>query len=185
MIRPRPSAAQAFVHSLRMLVVSNTRPCFGSILSSIKTRRWSIIAITNFNHHVLGTQADRHRIELRDVPPSLTARPGRTLGILTIGFEFILRHCLVTPHGRYAPPAFGRTFTSEQSRIGWSWRWGRTPPLSCQRPTNRAYQKRNKYRQIYRYLPLQTLSNVFRVNSRRVDGDRVKVALRAHFIDGK
>src|ERR1700723_3924550 len=33
MIRPRPSAAQAFVHSLRMLVVSNTRPCFGSILS--------------------------------------------------------------------------------------------------------------------------------------------------------
>lgn len=42
MIRPRPSAAQAFVHSLRMLVVSNTRPCFGSILSSIKTRQGNL-----------------------------------------------------------------------------------------------------------------------------------------------
>jgi hypothetical protein len=39
------------------------------------------------------------------------------------------------------------------------------------------YQKRTKYRQIYRYLPLLTLSNLFRVNSRWVDGDRVKMAL--------
>src|SRR5580704_10954920 len=30
---------------------------------------------------------------------------------------------------------------------------------------------------IYRYLPLLTLSNLFRVNSRWVDGDRVKMAL--------
>jgi hypothetical protein len=54
---------------------------------------------------------------------------------------------------------------------------GRTPPLSCPRPTDRAYQKRTKYRQIYRYLPFLTLSNLFRVNSRWVDSDRVKVAL--------
>jgi hypothetical protein len=54
---------------------------------------------------------------------------------------------------------------------------GRTPPLSCQRPTDRAYQKRTKYRQIYRYFPLLALSNLFRVNSRWVDGDRVKMAL--------
>ena len=40
-----------------------------------------------------------------------------------------------------------------------------------------AYQKRTKYRQIYRYFPLLTLSNLFRVNSRWVDGDRVKMAL--------
>jgi hypothetical protein len=39
------------------------------------------------------------------------------------------------------------------------------------------YQKRTKCRQIYRYLRLLTLSNLFRVNSRRVDGDRVKMAL--------
>jgi hypothetical protein len=44
-------------------------------------------------------------------------------------------------------------------------------------PADRAYQKRTKYRQIYRYLPLLTLSNLFRVNSRWVDGDRVKMAL--------
>ena len=49
--------------------------------------------------------------------------------------------------------------------------------VSRQRPTDRAYQKRTKYRQIYRYLPSVTLSNLFRVNSRWVDGDRVKMAL--------
>src|ERR1700722_1917031 len=54
---------------------------------------------------------------------------------------------------------------------------GRTPPLSYPRPTDRAYQKRTKYRRIYRYFPLLTLSNFFRVNSRWVDRDRVKVAL--------
>jgi hypothetical protein len=54
---------------------------------------------------------------------------------------------------------------------------GRTPPLSCPRPADQAYQKRTKYRQIYRYLPLLTPSNLFRVNSRWVDWDRVKVAL--------
>ena len=43
--------------------------------------------------------------------------------------------------------------------------------------TVRAYQKRTKYRQIYRYLPLLTLSNLFRVNSRWVDRYRVKMAL--------
>jgi hypothetical protein len=43
--------------------------------------------------------------------------------------------------------------------------------------TDRAYQKRTKYRQIYRYFPLLTLSNLFRVNSRWVDGYRVKMAL--------
>jgi hypothetical protein len=31
--------------------------------------------------------------------------------------------------------------------------------------------ERTKYRRIYRYLPLLTLSNLFRVNSRWVDGD--------------
>jgi hypothetical protein len=54
---------------------------------------------------------------------------------------------------------------------------GRTPPLSCPRPTDRTYQKRTKYWRICRHLPLLTLSNLFRVNSRWVDGDRVKVAL--------
>ena len=42
---------------------------------------------------------------------------------------------------------------------------------------HRPYQKRTKYRQIYRFLPLLTLSNLFRVNSQWVDGDRVKMAL--------
>ena len=51
------------------------------------------------------------------------------------------------------------------------------PPLSCPRPTDRAYQNRSKYRRIYRYLPLVTLSNLFRVNSRWVDCDRVRMAL--------
>ena len=54
---------------------------------------------------------------------------------------------------------------------------GRTPPLSCQQPADQAYQKRTKYRRISRYLPLLTLSNLFRVNSRWVDGDRVRMAL--------
>ena len=39
------------------------------------------------------------------------------------------------------------------------------------------YQKRTKYRPLYRLIPLITLSNLFRVNSRWVDGDRVKMAL--------
>ena len=43
--------------------------------------------------------------------------------------------------------------------------------------THRPYQKRTKYRQIYRYLPLLTLSNLFRVKSRWMDGDRVRMAL--------
>ena len=42
---------------------------------------------------------------------------------------------------------------------------------------HRPYQKRTKYRQIYRYLRLLTLSKPFRVNNRWVDGDRVKMAL--------
>jgi len=54
---------------------------------------------------------------------------------------------------------------------------GPHPAIVCQRPADQAYQKRTKYRRIYRYLPLLTLSNLFRVNSRWVDGDRVKVAL--------
>ena len=41
----------------------------------------------------------------------------------------------------------------------------------------RPYQKRTKYRQMYRYLPLLTLSNLFRVNNRWMDGDRVRMAL--------
>jgi hypothetical protein len=65
---------------------------------------------------------------------------------------------------------------SDKGCIGWWWRWGRTPPLSCQRP-RRAYQKRTKYRQIYRYFRLLALSNLFVINSRWVDGDRVKMAL--------
>ena len=40
----------------------------------------------------------------------------------------------------------------------------------------KAYQQRTKYRRIYRYLPLLTLSNLFRVNSRWVEGDRFKVS---------
>jgi hypothetical protein len=36
---------------------------------------------------------------------------------------------------------------------------------------------RAKYRQSYRYLRFLALSNVFRVNSRQVDGDRMKMAL--------
>jgi hypothetical protein len=51
----------------------------------------------------------------------------------------------------------------------------RTPPLSCLRPPT--VPKRTKYQQIYRYFRLLTLSNLFRVNSRRVDGERVKMAL--------
>jgi len=46
--------------------------------------------------------------------------------------------------------------------------WGRTPPLSCSRP--QPYQKRTKYRQIYRYFPLLTRSNLFGTNSRWVGG---------------
>jgi len=42
---------------------------------------------------------------------------------------------------------------------------------------HRPYQKRTKYRQMYRSLPLLTLSNLFRVNSRWMDGDRVRMAL--------
>jgi hypothetical protein len=42
---------------------------------------------------------------------------------------------------------------------------------------HRPYRERTKYRQIYRYLPLLTLSNLFRVNSRWMDCDRVKMAL--------
>jgi len=44
-----------------------------------------------------------------------------------------------------------------------------------------SYQKRTKYRRIYRLIPLRTLSNLFRVNSRWVDGDRVKMALSVRF----
>ena len=51
----------------------------------------------------------------------------------------------------------------------------RAPPLSCLRP--RPYQKRTKRRQIYRYSPFLTLPNLFIVNSRRVDGERAKMAL--------
>jgi len=42
---------------------------------------------------------------------------------------------------------------------------------------DRGVPKRTKHQHIYRHLPLLTLSNIFRVNSRRVDGDRVKMAL--------
>ena len=42
---------------------------------------------------------------------------------------------------------------------------------------HRPYQKRTKYRRIYRYLPLLTLSNPFGINCRWLDGDRVKMAL--------
>ena len=45
------------------------------------------------------------------------------------------------------------------------------------------YQKRTKYRPIYRLIPLRTLSNLFRVNSRWVDGDRVKTALYGGGLD--
>ena len=51
------------------------------------------------------------------------------------------------------------------------------PAIVLPAARDRAYQKRTKYRQIYRYLPLLTLSNLFGVNSRWVDGDRVKMAL--------
>ena len=44
-------------------------------------------------------------------------------------------------------------------------------------PPIRPYQKRTKYRRIYRFLTLLALSNLFRTNDRRVDGDRVKMAL--------
>jgi len=64
-------------------------------------------------------------------------------------------------------------------RTGQDDRGGGVAPRHCLAtgPTDRAYQKRTKYRRIYRYLPLLTLSNLFRVNSRWVDGDRVKMAL--------
>jgi hypothetical protein len=44
---------------------------------------------------------------------------------------------------------------------------GATPPLSCPRPTGRAYQKRTKYRRIYRYLPFcfQDQSSEARIGS--------------------
>lgn len=45
------------------------------------------------------------------------------------------------------------------------------------RPTDRAYQTRTKYRQIYRHFRLLALSNLFRVDSRRVDTERLKLAL--------
>ncbi len=41
-------------------------------------------------------------------------------------------------------------------------------PRHCLACGHRPYQKRTKYRQIYRYFRLLTLSNLFRVNSRRV-----------------
>ena len=50
-------------------------------------------------------------------------------------------------------------------------------PAIVLQAAHRPYQKRTKYRRIYRYFPLLTLSNLFRVNSRWVDGDRVKMAL--------
>jgi hypothetical protein len=43
---------------------------------------------------------------------------------------------------------------------------GGTAPRHCLACGHRPYQKRTKYRQIYRYLPLLTQSNLFRVNSR-------------------
>jgi RNA polymerase sigma factor (sigma-70 family) len=51
-----------------------------------------------------------------------------------------------------------------------------TPPLSCQQPTDRAYQKRTKYRLIYRPFRLLALSNLFGVNSRWVDADRLPLS---------
>ena len=42
---------------------------------------------------------------------------------------------------------------------------------------HRPYQKRTKYRRVYRYSRLLTPSNLFRVNDRWVDCDHVKMAL--------
>ena len=56
----------------------------------------------------------------------------------------------------------------------------RTPPLSCLRaPT---VEKRTQYRQMYLYFRLLTLSNLFRVNRRRVDGERVTMHSTAELI---
>ena len=57
------------------------------------------------------------------------------------------------------------------------WFWSGAAPRHCLACGHRPYQKRTKYRQIYRYFRLLTLSNLFTVNSRRVDGERVKMAL--------
>jgi hypothetical protein len=57
------------------------------------------------------------------------------------------------------------------------WFESETAPRHCLACGRRPYQKRTKYRHIYRYFRLLTLSNLFIVNSRWVDGDRVKVAL--------
>jgi len=54
---------------------------------------------------------------------------------------------------------------------------GPHPAIVLPQPTDRAYQKRTKYRLIYRHFRLLALSNLFRVNSRWVDADRVKMAL--------
>jgi len=76
-------------------------------------------------------------------------------------------------------PAASACFTGSQTEIAQDEHGAGTAPRHClaSGPTDRAYQKRTKYRQIYRYLPLLTLSNLFIVNSRWVDGDRVKMAL--------
>src|SRR5271165_811694 len=66
-----------------------------------------------------------------------------------------------------------------QTELSQDHRGGGAAPRHCLASghTDRAYQKRTKYRPIYRYLPLLALSNLFRVNSRWEDGDRVKVAV--------
>ncbi len=54
---------------------------------------------------------------------------------------------------------------------------GRTPPLSCPRPTDRPYQNRTKYQRKYRYSRLLALPNLFILNSRWGRDDRVKMLL--------
>jgi len=52
-----------------------------------------------------------------------------------------------------------------------------TAPRHCLACGHDRTQKRTKRRQIYRYSPFLTLPNLFIVNSRRVDGERAKMAL--------
>jgi len=64
----------------------------------------------------------------------------------------------------------------EQGLSGW-WLVVRPHPAIVVPAAHQPYQKRTKYRRIYRYFRLLALSNLFRTNGRWEDCDRVKMAL--------
>ena len=105
----------------------------------------------------------RYFLSLRCATPN----SGRRCNI-SVAFWFP-SHRINSPH---TPPPM--TFSRRGVK---GWFESETAPRHCLACGRRPYQKRTKYRQIYRYLRLLTLSNLFIVNSRRVDGDRVKMAL--------